>query len=155
MSSHRLTHGMSSHGPFFHKTWNSWRGMKERCSNPNFIHYHKYGGRGIKFCDRWSDFKHFLADMGLCPVGCSLDRFPNKNGNYEPGNCRWATYEEQANNTQYNVVLTHDGKTMTLAEWARHLNLNYWTVQARYKRHYPVEKILSEKLFKKGHARAA
>lgn len=73
--------------------------MKSRCNNPNVRYFHLWGGRGIKVCDRWqNDFSAFLADMGERPPGTTLDRYPNPDGNYEPGNCRWATPKEQADN---------------------------------------------------------
>lgn len=76
----------------------SWRGMKDRCNNPNHVRYARYGGRGITICERWqSSFEQFLADMGPRPPGMTLDRI-NPDGNYEPDNCRWATSHEQAVN---------------------------------------------------------
>jgi hypothetical protein len=79
--------------------YQSWQAMKVRCSNPKHPAFKDYGGRGIKVCPRWlHSLKNFLADMGPRPKGKTLDRFPNPNGNYEPGNCRWATWKEQAAN---------------------------------------------------------
>ena len=77
-------------------TYRSWACMKQRCSNPDHPRYKDWGGRGISFCERWFTFENFLADMGARPEGTSLDRWPNNDGNYEPGNCRWATVDEQA-----------------------------------------------------------
>jgi hypothetical protein len=80
-------------------TYNSWLEMRKRCSNPNRHQANLYIGSGVKICDRWQNFENFLADMGERPEGTTLDRWPNQRGNYEPGNCRWATPREQGRNT--------------------------------------------------------
>jgi hypothetical protein len=87
----------TKHGMHGSREYNSWRGMKDRCSNPNHVFYKYYGGKGITVCEEWLSFEGFFADMGTCPPGCSLDRI-NPNGNYEPGNCRWAPKKLQNQN---------------------------------------------------------
>jgi hypothetical protein len=79
--------------------YRSWQSMITRCTNPKYEHWDRYGGRGIQVCQRWrTSFAAFLADMGPRPAGTSLDRHPNPDGNYEPGNCRWATRVQQRAN---------------------------------------------------------
>jgi hypothetical protein len=81
------------------RTYRSWESMKQRTTNPKSPDYNKYGGSGITVCERWKDsFENFLHDMGERPQGKTLDRFPEKNGNYEPNNCRWGTPKQQRDN---------------------------------------------------------
>lgn len=91
------THGMSDHGDE-HPLYQTWTGMKNRCTNPRNRAWRLYGGRGIKVCDRWmASFLDFISDVGERPPGTTLDRIDN-DGNYEPGNVRWATSKQQSGN---------------------------------------------------------
>lgn len=97
----------------------TWRGMLARCYQNSSPSWKYYGERGIRVCERWRRFETFLADMGPRPsLSHSIDRYPDKNGNYEPGNCRWATEKQQGRNRRDNRFLTCDGKTMTVTDWA-------------------------------------
>lgn len=89
----------TKHGACDTGAYRSWMAMLNRCRNPAATDYAYYGGRGISVCDRWHNFSNFLEDMGERPVEMTLDR-KNVNGNYEPGNCRWATRSEQMQNTR-------------------------------------------------------
>jgi hypothetical protein len=101
------------------REYRSWQSMRERCYCENNKKYHRYGGRGIKVCDRWKNsFENFLADMGASPAKTTIDRLDN-DGDYCPENCRWANSEQQANNTSTNRLLTIYGKTMTLSCWTK------------------------------------
>jgi len=93
---HRITHGHCRFGRAT-RIYEVWHSMMQRCCNPNHRAYASYGGRGIRVCERWHSFVSFLVDMGEPPPGLSLDR-RNNDGNYEPGNCRWATHSEQMRN---------------------------------------------------------
>lgn len=131
------------HGMRHTKTYDSWCSLKGRCLNPNDSAFFKYGGRGIKVCVRWMLFENFLADMGACPDGKTIDRI-NNDGNYEPGNCRWATPKEQANNTRRNHILTLNGESMTIAQWAERIGETSYFIKNRIKYGWPVERILTE-----------
>ncbi len=106
-------------------TYKSWTDMIQRSTNPNSPHWMNYGGRGIKVCDRWRSFETFLADMGDCPKGLEIDRWPDKNGNYEPGNCRWATTIQQGRNKRNNRVFTVRGLTACLSELCELFGVSY------------------------------
>lgn len=116
--------------------YRSWTKMKARCLNPNVRDYHHYGGRGITICDRWlNSYEAFLEDMGRAPSPQhSIDR-KNVNGNYEKDNCRWATDEEQANNTTRNIYITYLGKTQSISLWAKELNIDANMIYKRIDRY--------------------
>ena len=119
------THGLRSS-----RTYRIWVGMKQRCQNHNNPKFPSYGGRGITVCNRWQSFQHFFADMGHAPPGKSIERKNNSLG-YLPSNCIWATPRDQSNNGRHNVFLSADGKTLTMAQWARQQNLNEATLRRR------------------------
>lgn len=110
--------------------YSTWRAMLRRCKDKALINYANYGGRGITVCDKWLEFPAFLADVGHRPEGTSLDRI-DSNGNYEPGNVRWATQKQQCRNTRINRLLTHNGKTMCVAEWAEQIGISENTIRGR------------------------
>lgn len=107
--------------------YKSWLHMVDRCTNENHPYYEYYGGRGIKVCDEWLNSpESFLKDVGPKPSkNHSIDRYPDNNGNYEPGNCRWATTAEQNRNTRKNVIVEYNSKKFVLKDLADELNLDY------------------------------
>jgi hypothetical protein len=113
--------------------YRAWRHMMSRCRNKNEPAFIWYGKRGIQVSDRWNDFSIFLQDMGKRPsTKHSIDRI-DCNGNYEPGNCRWATMKEQQRNRRNNRILTVDRITASLVEHCERLGVRYATVHARLK----------------------
>lgn len=130
-SAERRRAGRVRHGLTGAPEWATWKSMRERCVRPKAPAWEHYGGRGITVCERWLEsFENFYADMGPRPDGMTLDRIDN-NGNYDPGNCRWATMEEQQNNRRSNVLVTLDGETKTLKQWATHFGVPYPVVKDR------------------------
>jgi hypothetical protein len=127
----RSTHKMSRPPT---PTYTTWISMWQRCTNKNLRGYPQYGGRGITVCKRWKAFENFITDMGERPQGTTLDRFPDKNGNYDPSNCRWANATAQANNRRSNRNLTAFGRTQTVTEWAHEAGIKVDTFLKRLKR---------------------
>lgn len=139
-------HKNRTHGQSKSLTYSSWAEMKQRCLNSNKVFHHRYGGRGISVSALWMEsYEAFLKDMGDRPSRRhSLDRHPNQNGNYEPGNCRWATPEQQARNRSNNVMLTFRGETMCISEWAERIGLPRKTLEKRLNHHgFTVEQALT------------
>ena len=113
------THGQSK--TLLHDVWSR---MKQRCENPATDHFDRYGGRGIKVCDRWQSFENFYADMGdKWEKGLTIDRIDNE-GNYEPSNCRWATCREQAANRRSSIIIDTPWGAMTCTEASRMIGIN-------------------------------
>lgn len=124
------------------RTYRSWLGMLERCTNPKHKHYTRYGGRGIVVCKRWLKFDNFLADMGVRPPGKSIDRIDN-NGPYRKSNCKWATRKEQARNSPVTKYLMHNGVTRSMEDWSRYLGLARYGVHDRLKQGWSRARALS------------
>lgn len=121
----------STHGMGKTRTYNSWQRIRQFCYNPNCKKYPKYGGRGIKVCDRWLEsFQNFLEDMGERPEGMTLDRKDNDK-DYTPENCRWATPKQQSNNRNYCKKFEYKGELLTIAELADRFNWSYSTLYQR------------------------
>lgn len=121
---------------------NIWRGMIKRTTRPSHSEWKNYGGRGIKVCERWLEYRNFYEDMAPSyRAGLTVDRI-DVNGDYEPGNCRWATYALQARNKRNNRMITHDGRTLCVADWAGELGIPLDTVYRRVSRGWPLKKAL-------------
>ena len=121
------SHGLASRGNE-HPLYGLWSSMMNRCNNPSNKDYSLYGGRGIQVTARWHDFTNFLADIGDRPSKRhSLDRFPDKNGNYEPGNVRWATDKQQARTCRDTLLINGE----PLQEVAERLGINPGTLKGR------------------------
>lgn len=130
------THGMTNTTE--HRIW---RGLFSRCEIPTDKAYKNYGGRGIKVCERWRDFVNFYADMGPRPSSKhSLDRIDG-NGDYEPGNCRWATSAEQNSNSRRNRYITYLGRSATLSQWAREFGICRSVLRGRLLMGWDMKKI--------------
>lgn len=132
------------HGKRKTRLYRIWTNMKTRCINPNDPHFERYGRRGITVCDEWkNDFKAFY-DWSMSngyADDLTIDRIDN-NGNYEPSNCRWVTVKEQNQNKRNVILITYDGETHTVTEWARKLNLGHDTIRQRYHKGWTPEQCL-------------
>lgn len=128
------------------KEYKSWTAIKERCFNPNVKEYIRYGGVGITMCAEWiNDFSAFLKEVGVAPSkNHTIDRYPNQAGNYEPGNVRWASKQQQAWNRRTNILIEYNGETKCLAAWANQYSIPYHLLWERInKRKIPFEKAIS------------
>lgn len=123
----RLVQMNKTHGKSNHILFSKWEHMKDRCYNPKDKRYKNYGGRGIKICDEWlnsfESFYEWSLENGY-QDGLSIDRI-DVNGNYEPNNCRWTTWDVQCNNRTNNVYIEYNGEIKTLKQWCDILNIDY------------------------------
>lgn len=123
------------HGKCNTKIYRAWDSMKDRCRNKNCNNYKNYGARGITYCDEWEEFDNFYnwaMENGYSDE-LTLDRI-DVNGNYEPSNCRWATYDEQARNKRTNRIITYNGETKCVKDWAEFLGIDSHLLSARLNR---------------------
>lgn len=136
------------HGMTGTRIYNEYRGMKARCYNKNYQNYDNWGGRGIKVCDEWlgehgfENFYDWSMSNGYTD-DLTIDRIDNDKG-YSPYNCRWATQLVQANNTRKNIYIQYQGKTQSLPDWCRELNLEYSMIYLRYKRGWSIDRMFNE-----------
>lgn len=135
------------HGRYRSDLHGIWSHMKRRCHNPRDDAYHNYGGRGIAVCERWrNSFSDWLADVGERPSPLhTIERIDN-NGNYEPGNVRWAPRAEQNSNTRKCVMLSLNGKRQSISAWERELAFKAGTIKARILAGWPHEVALTTPL---------
>ena len=133
LASDRMKKIFTIHGMCGTPTYRSWGSMMARCYQQNATRYDCYGGRGISVCDRWKTFKFFFEDMGVRPLGMSLERMDN-NGNYGPSNCRWATPKEQSTNRRTTRPITLDDKTLTAWDWEKICGIRGDTILKRINR---------------------
>jgi hypothetical protein len=133
----------TKHGDVGTRTYGIWASMIQRCHNPRNSNYASYGGRGIAVCKEWrEDFSKFKADMGERPEGLTLER-KDVNGPYIKGNCRWATPQDQTLNKTSSRIITFEGKSMPITEWARRLNTRVNTLRSRLGAGWSVEQTLT------------
>lgn len=136
---------MKKHGQATSRTYRIWCGMRRRCEDLSSKKAHLYAKKGVGVCLRWQSFECFLSDMGVAPPGMSLDRINGDLG-YFKENCRWATAEQQGNNTSANRNITHDGRTQSIAKWAQEIGIKQNTLAYRIRRGWTVERALTERL---------
>jgi len=135
-----IKHGHARRGKKLTPTYRTWQAMLNRCHNSSSKSFADYGARGIIVCARWHAFERFLSDMGERPKGMTIER-EDSDGNYAPGNCRWATRVEQNSNTRANRYVVFNGARITQAEFARQTGLKQSTVSYRMRSGWTVEQI--------------
>jgi hypothetical protein len=136
--------GMYKHGYAGTLTYVCWSSIIQRCNNPNNVRYKRYGGRGIKICERWNKFENFLEDMGEKPDKMSIDRINNDDGYYKE-NCKWSTTKEQSLNRENTIYVTYNGEEKRLVDLVEELGLDYSTIKSRIRQqHWSIEDAISK-----------
>ena len=131
------------------RDYRCWTAMKTRCLNPHSKDFPRYGGAGIALCERWKSFQSFWDDMGPSPtLHHQIERINNA-GDYEPSNCRWATVSEQARNRRSNMLITHNGETLTAVEWADRLGVERHVVARRIRKGWPPKAAVTTPIMKR------
>jgi hypothetical protein len=147
-----------SHGLTYHPLYHCWYNMLDRCNDTTNRQYADYGGRGITVCEEWqgpTGLAQFVSDMGECPPGRSIERIDN-DGPYCKSNCRWATRSEQQRNRRDSLIITYNGRSGTVSDWARWVGISTGTILYRLKVGRPLNVALSPERFatygnKRGH----
>jgi hypothetical protein len=142
----------TSHGGSRSRAYRSWRTMLNRCYRPEHSGFRYYGGRGIAVCERWKNFASFRDDMGEPGAGMQLDRI-NTDGDYAPGNCRWVTPKQNANNRRNTTFVEFDGKKKTVSEWADATGIPRATIATRLWHGWSPERTLTTTEYKRGNKR--
>jgi hypothetical protein len=133
---------VTKHGMSRSRTYRIWVGMRKRCACTTKRKAHLYYGKGIRVCPEWESFDNFVRDMGEAPNGMTIERIDGLQG-YRPGNCRWASPKEQANNTTKNKKIVFQGREQNLSQWAEEFKLKPNTLLYRLKRGWDVEQALT------------
>lgn len=139
--------GELTKGHYKTRMYRTWLHMKERCGNPNNNRYYAYGARGIKVCDEWINSFHAFFKWAIAngyAEDLTIDRI-DSNGNYCPDNCRWVDIKTQQNNKRTNRRIEFNGRTLTLAEWAKEIGLSDRTILFRLNKGMKPEEILTAK----------
>lgn len=148
-SSHTKSCGCSwgqLHGKSHERIYKIWKGMKDRCKNPNNKSYRIYGAEGKKVCNEWLNNFQAFYDWSMTngyKEDLTIERIDGTKG-YSPDNCKWVTRTEQMNNVRYNRYLTYNNKTQTVSQWAKEMDINYHTLICRLDElHWDIEKALT------------
>lgn len=140
-----------------HPLYRTWLGIRSRCRRKKGRGYKNYGGRGIKMCDRWYDsFKNFINDVGERPsANHTLDRYPNNDGDYEPNNFRWATWEQQLRNKRNNVICKAFGEWKCITDWSEdeRCEVKRWLLYARIRKGISMEDALKRDIISNGNSK--